>query len=59
MRIIFATKNPGKIVEIQRIMADFGLTVQTMTEAGFNPEIIEDGTTFTENALKKVRAIGP
>ena len=57
MKVIFATKNPGKLVEIRRILGD-EFEVLTMTEAGFDPEIIEDGTTFEENALIKVRAIG-
>ena len=58
MRVIFATKNPGKVKEIARIMADFNIPVYTMTEAGFNPDIDESGTSFEENALIKVRAIG-
>lgn len=59
MKVIFATKNPGKVREIEKIMADFNLPVVTMTEAGFNPNIDESGSTFKENALIKVRAIGP
>lgn len=58
-RIIFATGNPGKVKEIDEILKDLGLEVQTMKEAGFDPEIEEDGETLRENALIKVRAIGP
>lgn len=58
MKIIFATGNPGKVKEIRAVMADLGLEVQTMTEAGFHPEIVENGETFQDNALIKVNAIG-
>ena len=57
MKIIFATKNPGKMTEIRSILGD-EYEVLSMTEAGFDPEIIEDGTSFKENALIKVHAIG-
>lgn len=58
MKIIFATGNPGKVKEIRKIMGgDF--EVLTMKEAGFDPEIDENGETFEANALIKVRAIGP
>lgn len=58
MRIIFATGNPGKLKEIREIMGG-EYEVLTMKEAGFDPEIIEDGETFKDNALIKVRAVGP
>ena len=58
-RIIFATGNPGKVKEIEEILRDLGLRVQTMKEAGYDPEIDENGETLRENALIKVRAIGP
>ena len=58
-RIIFATGNPGKVKEIDEILKDLGLEVVTMKEAGFDPDIEETGETLRENALIKVRAIGP
>ena len=58
-RIIFATGNPGKVKEIDEILKDLGLEVVTMKEAGFDPDIEENGDTLRENALIKVRAIGP
>ncbi len=57
MKIIFATKNAGKMREIRSILGD-SFEVLSMTDAGLDPEIIEDGTTFAENALIKCRAIG-
>lgn len=55
--IVFATGNAGKIKEIQMIMADTGMTVQSMKEAGIILAIEEDGTTYEENALIKARAV--
>ena len=50
--IIFATKNKGKIKEIQAILGkDF--LVKSLEEIGINIDIIEDGKTFEENAIKK------
>ena len=60
MKIIFATGNEGKLREIRRIADACGnFCVLSMKEAGLNPEIIEDGATFEDNALIKVRTIGP
>lgn len=56
-RIIFATGNQGKMREIRSIMADLGMPVLSMKEAGISVEIEENGTTFEENALIKVRAV--
>lgn len=52
---ILATKNAGKVREVQQIMKN--TTVRTMKEVGIDIDIIEDGTTFTENAVIKVKAI--
>ncbi|WP_250278944.1 XTP/dITP diphosphatase [[Clostridium] colinum] len=50
--IIFATKNKGKIKEIQSILGNY-FSVKSMEEIGLNIDIVEDGKTFEENALKK------
>ena len=50
-RIVFATGNAGKIREIQAILADLGLEVASMKEAGVSADIEEDGCTYEENAL--------
>ncbi len=51
--IIFATKNKGKIKEINAILADMDVKVISMEEAGIDIDVVEDGTTFEENAMKK------
>ncbi|MDO5478332.1 MAG: RdgB/HAM1 family non-canonical purine NTP pyrophosphatase [Clostridia bacterium] len=52
MRLIMATNNQGKVKELSALLSsDF--EVLTLKEAGFEIEVEEDGTTFTENAVKK------
>lgn len=56
-RIIFATGNAGKMREIRLILGDLGCQVLSMKEAGADPEIVEDGKSFAENAEIKARAV--
>lgn len=56
-KIIFATTNQGKVREVKMMMEDFDVELLTMKEAGINVDIIEDGTTFEENAIIKAKAI--
>lgn len=55
-RIIFATGNAGKMREIREILADMDMEVLSMKEAGVEADIVEDGTTFEENAVIKAKA---
>lgn len=56
-RIIFATTNEGKMKEIRLIMEDSGYEIVSLKEAGISADIIENGTTFEENALIKAETI--
>ena len=56
-RIIFATGNAGKMREIREILSNFGLEILSMKEAGVAADIVEDGSTYEENALLKARAV--
>lgn len=56
-RIIFATGNAGKMKEIRLILGDLGCEILSMKEAGADPEIVEDGMTFAENAEIKAKAV--
>ena len=56
-RIIFATGNEGKMKEIRMILADLGVPVLSMKEAGVSADIVEDGKTFEENAAIKAEMI--
>ncbi len=55
-RILLATKNPGKILEYQEIFKELALplTLVTLKDLDIQGEPIEDGSTFEENALKKI-----
>lgn len=57
MKIIFATGNQDKLREVREIVADLGIEVESMKDAGIDVEIIEDGKTFSENALIKARTV--
>lgn len=56
-RIIFATGNAGKMREIREILGDTGMEILSIKEAGIEADIVEDGTTFEENAVIKAKAV--
>ena len=55
--LILASGNKGKIAEFQHLLEELNIQVQSMKEYPQIGEIVEDGTTFAENALKKARAV--
>lgn len=57
MKIIFATENAGKMKEVKMILEDLGYEILSMKEAGIDIDIVENGTTFEENAMIKAQAI--
>ena len=56
-KIVFATGNEGKMREVRLILADLGMEILSMKEAGANPDIVENGKTFGENAQIKAQAV--
>ncbi len=56
-RLIFATGNPDKLREIREILGDLDVEIVSMKEAGVFADIIEDGTTFEENAAIKAKTV--
>ena len=52
--IILASSNPGKVREINQLLAGLDLHVQPQTDFGV-PDIEETGLTFVENAILKAR----
>mgnify|MGYP000308504225 CR=1 FL=1 len=56
-RLIFATGNEGKMREVREILADTGYEIVSMKEAGIDLDIVENGTTFEENAVIKAKAV--
>jgi len=56
-KIVFATGNAHKMKEIREILGDLPFQILSMKEAGIQTDILEDGTSFEENALIKARAV--
>lgn len=56
-KIIFATGNENKMIEIKMILADLGMEILSQREAGIKADVVEDGNTFEENALIKAKTI--
>lgn len=56
-KIIFATGNQDKMKEIRMILGTSQVEIVSMKEAGISLDIVEDGTTFEENAVIKAKAV--
>jgi XTP/dITP diphosphohydrolase len=54
-RLVLASHNPGKLAELQELLAGRAVEVISAAELGL-PEPVEDGTTFTANARLKAHA---
>ncbi|MEA1989439.1 MAG: RdgB/HAM1 family non-canonical purine NTP pyrophosphatase [Pseudomonadota bacterium] len=52
--IVLATGNPNKVVEIQPLLNAAGYQTKLQTDF-FSEEVVEDGLSFVENAIKKAR----
>lgn len=57
MKLILASNNAHKLVEIRAILGREFDEILSMKEAGIVHETVEDGSTFLENAEKKAREI--
>ena len=55
MRVVLATRNPGKIEEVRRILEPLGITLLGLESFPDLGETPETGATFLENALLKAR----
>ena len=54
MRVVLASANPGKLRELQALLAGSGIEIVAQTDLGIEP-VAETGLTFLENALLKAR----
>ena len=52
-KIIFASRNYGKIKEVKDILSDTAFEIVSLLDLNDDEDIIEDGITFEENAMKK------
>ena len=57
MKIVLASKNPHKLVEISKITEKFGFELILQSELGIDIDVEETGTTFEENSLLKAEAV--
>ncbi|MDP7416841.1 MAG: XTP/dITP diphosphatase, partial [Desulfobacterales bacterium] len=57
MEIVLATSNSHKLREFREMLQDLEVSIISLDSFSELPEIIEDGNTFAENALKKARTI--
>lgn len=57
MKLIIASNNNHKLIEIKAILGGLFEEIVSMREAGIEHETIEDGNSFMENAVKKAKEI--
>ena len=57
MELVVATRNAGKLKEIRRLLESRGIRVRGLEEFPGVPDVVEDGQTFAENAIKKAEAV--
>ena len=57
MKIVFATGNEGKVREVREMLDGMGIELVSLSDYAHVPEIVEDGKSFLENALKKAKII--
>ena len=57
MKVVLASKNKHKLVEISKITEKFGFQLVLQSELGVDIDVEETGTTFEENSLLKARAV--
>lgn len=55
-KLLIATNNQGKVVELQEILSDLPVELVTPAQIGLSLEVEEDGHTYAENASKKALA---
>ena len=56
MRILLASGNPKKLVELRALLEPLGVLLCVPSDVGGLPEVIEDLPSFEGNAEKKARS---
>ena len=57
MKVVLASKNKHKLVEISKITEKFGFELVLQSELGVDIDVEETGSTFEENSLLKAEAV--
>ena len=57
MKVIAATKNKGKLREMDEILSPLGIEIVPQEDVGIDVDVEETGQTFEANALIKARAV--
>jgi XTP/dITP diphosphohydrolase len=55
-KLLIATENQGKILELQELLSSLGCELVTPRQLGLELNVVEDGHTYQENAGKKALA---
>ena len=57
MKVVLASKNKHKLVEISQILEQLDIQLVLQSELGVDIDVEETGTTFEENSLQKAEAV--
>ncbi len=57
MKVVLASKNPHKLVEIDAITRKLGIELVLQSQLGVDVDVEETGTTFEENSFLKAEAV--
>lgn len=57
MKVVLASKNPHKLVEISKITEKFGFELVLESDVGVDIDVEETGSTFEENSYLKAEAV--
>jgi len=57
MKVVLASKNQHKLVEIDAILSKLGIELVLQSELGVDIDVEETGTTFEENSFLKAEAV--
>jgi XTP/dITP diphosphohydrolase len=57
MKLVLATRNPHKVFEMRELLSGLDVEVLSCQDFPGVPEVVEDGDTLMENAVKKARVV--
>lgn len=55
IRLLIATRNPGKLKEIKDFLSDLPIRIVSLSDIGIKEDIEETGKTYKENSVKKAK----